>query len=48
MTESTDVEEMCPVMEGPHCICYDADAEFGECCYCTLGRDNCKDDEEEE
>ena len=34
---------VCEVMKpGPHCVCYDGPDE--ECCYCTLGLANCKDD----
>ena len=40
--------EVCEVMKpGPHCVCHD---QNGECCYCVLGRRNCRDegDDDEE
>lgn len=40
--------DMCEVMDGPHCLCWHDEAEFSECCYCDLGEPNCLEDEEDE
>ena len=38
---------VCVVMKpGPHCVCYDG--PDGDCCHCTLGLANCKDDDPKE
>jgi hypothetical protein len=38
---------VCEVMKpGPHCVCYDG--PDGDCCHCTLGLSNCRDDDPKE
>ena len=36
-------EDNCEVMGGPHCICRE---RGDDCCWCDVGRANCKDDED--